>query len=223
MQVNDISGQAKKILQLELMTQILKEAVSSTGNSDYFDIMLESLMKAAADSSGNIDLSKLGFEDEDLSKLGYGAGQRFNSIYNNIKSDIKSGNVSIDSAVEKASKKYGVDKSLIMAVIKQESDFNPSCTSGAGAEGLMQLMPGTAAELGVSNPYNVDQNVDGGTKYLKSLLDMYGNNKELALAAYNAGPGTLKNRGVTDDSGISRLPYETRDYVTKVMKYYSGK
>lgn len=223
MQVNDINSQAKKILQLELMTQILKEAVSSTGNSDYFDIMLESLMKASADSSGNIDLSKLGFDDEDLSKLGYGAGQRFNSIYNNIKSDIKSGNVSIDSAVEKASKKYGVDKSLIMAVIKQESDFNPSCTSGAGAEGLMQLMPGTAAELGVSNPYNVDQNVDGGTKYLKSLLDMYGNNKELALAAYNAGPGTLKSRGVTDDSGISRLPYETRDYVTKVMKYYSGK
>lgn len=225
MQVNDSNNQAKKILELQLMTQMLQEVASSTGSSgsDYFELMMESLTKAATDSSGNIDLSNLGLEDEDLSKLGYGAGQRFNSIYNDVKSDIKSGNTSIDAAVEKASKKYGVDESLIMAVIKQESDFDPNCTSGAGAEGLMQLMPGTASELGVSNPYNVDQNVDGGTKYLKSLLNMYGNNKELAIAAYNAGPGTLSSRGVTDDSGISRLPYETRDYVTKVMKYYSGK
>lgn len=223
MQVNDSDDQAKKILELQLMTQMFKEVTSSSGASDYFDIMMEGLMNSVTDSSGNIDLSKLGLEDEDLSKLGYGAGQRFNSIYNDVSSDVNSGNSSIDAAVEKAAKKYGVDASLIMAVIKQESDFNPNSTSGAGAEGLMQLMPGTAAELGVSNPYNVDQNVDGGTKYLKSLLNMYGNNKELALAAYNAGPGTLKNRGVTDDSGISKLPYETRDYVTKVMKYYSDK
>ncbi|AYD39506.1 lytic transglycosylase domain-containing protein [Clostridium fermenticellae] len=223
MQVNDSDDQAKKILELQLMTQMFKEVASSSGASDYFDIMMEGLMNSVTDSSGNIDLSKLGLEDEDLSKLGYGAGQRFNSIYNDVSSDVNSGNSSIDAAVEKAAKKYGVDASLIMAVIKQESDFNPNSTSGAGAEGLMQLMPGTAAELGVSNPYNVDQNVDGGTKYLKSLLNMYGNNKELALAAYNAGPGTLKNRGVTDDSGISKLPYETRDYVTKVMKYYSDK
>ena len=104
-----------------------------------------------------------------------------------------------------------------MAVIKQESGFNPKSTSGAGAMGLMQLMPGTAKELGVSDAYNVEQNVDGGTKYLKGLLDMYGNTKELALAAYNAGPGTLQNRGVKDVSDISRLPNETRDYVQKVI------
>lgn len=227
MEVNDSNVQAKRILQLELMGQILKEAVSTTGNSDYFDLMLESLMKSASDSNGNLDLdqigNELGLDNVDLSKLGYGAGQRFNSICSDLKNDIKSGNATIDQAVERASQKYGVDKSLIMAVIKQESDFNPNCTSGAGAEGLMQLMPGTASELGVSNPYDVQQNVDGGTKYLKSLLNMYSNNKELALAAYNAGPGALQSRGVTDDSGISRLPYETRDYVTKVMKYYSGK
>jgi soluble lytic murein transglycosylase-like protein len=181
---------------------------------------MESLTQAMSDSNGNIDLSKIGLGDQDLSKLGYGAGERLNSIYKDVNNDVKSGNASIDEAVDKASQKYGVDKSLIMAVIRQESDFNPKSTSGAGAMGLMQLMPDTANEMGVSNAYNVEQNVDGGTKYLKELLNTYSNTKELALAAYNAGPGTLQNRGVTSTGDISKLPYETRDYVQKVMKYY---
>lgn len=213
----DNSKNAEKLLQFQLMTQIFKEAV---GDSDSFSLIMESLNKAMTDSDGNIDLSKLGLGEQDLSTLGYGAGQRLSSIYKDVNSDVKSGNTSIDDAVDKASRKYGVDKTLIMAVIKQESDFNPNSTSGAGAMGLMQLMPGTARELGVSDAYNVEQNVDGGTKYLKGLLDMYGSTKELALAAYNAGPGTLQNRGVSGTGDISKLPYETRDYVQKVMKYY---
>jgi soluble lytic murein transglycosylase-like protein len=213
----DNSKNAEKLLQFQLMTQIFKEAV---GDSDSFSLIMESLNKAMTDSDGNIDLSKLGLGEQDLSTLGYGAGQRLSSIYKDVNSDVKSGNTSIDDAVDKASKKYGVDKTLIMAVIKQESDFNPNSTSGAGAMGLMQLMPGTARELGVSDAYNVEQNVDGGTKYLKGLLDMYGSTKELALAAYNSGPGTLQNRGVKGTGDISKLPYETRDYVQKVMKYY---
>ncbi|QXE18740.1 lytic transglycosylase domain-containing protein [Clostridium sp. 001] len=222
MSVNNVSNEnqntnVQKVLQYEMMTQILKQAF---GDSDSFQLVMESLTKALSDSSGNIDLSKLNLGQEDLSKLGYGAGQRLNTVYNSVKSDIQSGSASIDEAIANASRKYGVDTNLIKAVIKQESDFNPNSTSGAGAEGLMQLMPGTARELGVSDPYNIDQNVDGGTKYLKEMLNMYGNNKELALAAYNAGPGTLQSRGVSSTSGISRLPYETRDYVQKVMKYY---
>jgi Soluble lytic murein transglycosylase and related regulatory proteins (some contain LysM/invasin domains) len=213
----DNSKNAEKLLQFQLMTQIFKQAV---GDSDSFSLIMESLTKAMTDSDGNIDLTKLGLGEQDLSTLGYGAGQRLSSIYKDVNSDVKSGNTSIDDAVDKASRKYGVDKTLIMAVIKQESDFNPNSTSGAGAMGLMQLMPGTARELGVSDAYNVEQNVDGGTKYLKGLLDMYGSTKELALAAYNAGPGTLQNRGVRGTGDISKLPYETRDYVQKVMKYY---
>jgi len=107
-----------------------------------------------------------------------------------------------------------------MAVIKQESDFDPNSTSHAGAQGLMQLMPGTARELGVTDPYDIEQNIDGGTKYLKSMLEMYSNSKQLALAAYNAGPGTLRRRGVDTVEEISKLPTETQDYVKKVMKYY---
>jgi soluble lytic murein transglycosylase-like protein len=211
------TANAQKLLEYQLMTEMFKEAV---GNSDSFSLIMESLTKAMTDSNGNIDLSNLGLGQQDLSKLGYGAGQRLTSIYNNVNDNIKSGNMNIDEAVDAASKKYGVDKPLIMAVIKQESGFNPNSTSGAGAMGLMQLMPGTAKDLGVSNAYDVSQNVDGGTKYLKGLLDMYGNSKELALAAYNAGPGMLQSRSVSGTSDISKLPYETRDYVQKVMKYY---
>lgn len=216
----DNNKKVEQLLQAQLMTQIFKSAF---GDSDSFGLILESLTKAFSDNDGNMDFSKLALGETDLSKLGYGAGERLNSIYKDLKSDIKSSNLTIDEAVRKASQKYGVDSNLIMAVIKQESDFNPNSVSEAGAEGLMQLMPGTASDLGVSDPYNIEQNVDGGTKYLKSLLNMYANNKQLALAAYNAGPGTLQNRGVSDVSGISVLPYETRDYVNKVMKYYSGK
>ncbi|MBP2033201.1 soluble lytic murein transglycosylase-like protein [Clostridium algifaecis] len=224
MSINSVSGtdankNAEKLMEMQMMTQIFKTAL---GDSDSFSLVMESLTKAMTDEDGNIDLSNLGLGEDDLSKLGYGAGERLNKVYNGVKNDIKSGNMTIDQAVDTASRKYGVDKNLIMAVIKQESDFNPNSTSEAGAEGLMQLMPGTASELGVSDPYNVEQNVDGGTEYLRSLLNMYGNSKELALAAYNAGYGTLKSRGVNDASEISRLPYETRDYVQKVMGYYNN-
>lgn len=216
----DNNKKAQDLLQFQLMSQMFKQAV---GDSNSFSLVMESLTKAMTNSDGSIDLSKLGLGEDDLSKLGYGGGQRLNSAYNTLKSDIKSGNISIEDAVEKASRKYGIDKSLIMAVIKQESDFDPKSTSGAGAMGLMQLMPGTASELGVSDAYNIEQNVEGGTKYLKGLLDKYSNSKELALAAYNAGPGTLQYRAVKSTSDISRLPYETRDYVQKVMKYYGNK
>ncbi|MBA5850858.1 lytic transglycosylase domain-containing protein [Clostridium sp. cel8] len=218
--VSDINNDyAKKMLEFQMMTQILK---TSLGDSDSFQIVMESITKAMADSNGNIDLSKFNIDDEDLSKLGYGAGERLNKIYSGIKNDIKSGNLTIDEAVDNASRKYGVDRNLIMSVIKQESGFNPKATSSAGAEGLMQLMPSTAAELGVNDPYDIGENVDGGTKYLRELLDMYGNSKELALAAYNAGYGTLQSRGVNSVSGISKLPYETRDYVKKVIGYYNN-
>ncbi|MGE5629018.1 MAG: lytic transglycosylase domain-containing protein [Solirubrobacterales bacterium] len=197
----DNSSSVQKVQELQMLTQILSE-MGGSDNSGSFQLMLESLTTAMAD------------KENGTSRLD------FNNFSSGSAAQVNTGNTSIDAAINNASKKYGVDRDLIKAVIKQESDFNPYAKSSAGAEGLMQLMPGTAADLGVSNPYDATQNVDGGTKYLKGLLEMYGNSKELALAAYNAGPGTLSKRGVDQVSEISNLPSETRNYVQKVMKYY---
>ncbi len=120
-----------------------------------------------------------------------------------------------DTIINRAAMRYNVPEALIKAVIRMESDFNPRAVSHAGAQGLMQLMPSTAAGLGVRNAFDPEQNIMAGTRFLRELLEKYGGDLDSTLAAYNWGPGNV------DRSHGAFLPRETREYLVKVKKYYA--
>lgn len=128
----------------------------------------------------------------------------------------------IQTAVQKYADKYGVDKNLVLAIIKQESNFNPNAESTAGAKGLMQLMDFNSQSYGLTNPYDINQNIEAGVKHIKTYLDNYNGNLEMALMAYNGGPGTMKNRGVLSAKDLYKMPKETQNYVPSVLAYYNG-
>jgi soluble lytic murein transglycosylase-like protein len=154
---------------------------------------------AAADASGVINLDYTG--DYSGSKA-----STFTSKYDSIISD--------------KARQYGIDENIIKAVIQAESDFNPTCTSSAGAKGLMQLMPCNVSDLGITDVYDPVQNIDGGVRELKGYLDSFGGDLKIALAAYNCGPSRVRRLGITnldDSQQFASLPKETRNYITKIM------
>ena len=123
----------------------------------------------------------------------------------------------IYEAVNKYSDTYEVDKNLILAIIKQESNFDKNATSSAGAKGLMQLMDFNSESYGVENPYDIEENIEAGVKHIKYCLDKFNGNVEMALMAYNAGEGTIERRGVKSIDDLYKMPEETQNYVAKIM------
>jgi soluble lytic murein transglycosylase-like protein len=122
----------------------------------------------------------------------------------------------IDDAINKAADRHAVDPNLVRALVKVESNFNPNAVSRKGAMGLMQLMPQTARQMKLTNPFNPEENIDAGVRHLKDLLDSYGGDVRLSLAAYNAGAGA-----VARSAGIPHYA-ETRNYVKRITQLYGG-
>jgi soluble lytic murein transglycosylase-like protein len=123
-------------------------------------------------------------------------------------------NQDYEPIIASASERFAIDPDLVRAVIKAESNFNSQAISLKGAQGLMQLMPPTAYELGVVDPFDPEENIHGGAKYLRYLLDLFNEDYRLALAAYNAGPSCVANK-----NGIPAIA-ETQEYVRRVLKYF---
>lgn len=120
----------------------------------------------------------------------------------------------IGSIILQNSRKHDIDPLLVSAIMAVESDYDHKAVSNKGAMGLMQLMPGTASDLGVENPFDVGQNIEGGTRYMRMMLDRFAGDTKLALAAYNAGPNAVARSGGIPDNG------ETENYVMKVLENY---
>lgn len=213
---------------------------SSNESSPIFDIVMHSVLSSMTNSNNSTEssnLSDLKKEENNevilkplnpsLNSKENGANDKVNVESNiNVETKIESNNnitsteQRINVAIENASKKYRIDKGILRAIIKAESNFNPSVTSSAGAQGLMQIMPSNFSFLGISNGYDIEQNINGGAKLLRNYLDRYNGNIEMVLMAYNGGPGTMERRGVKSASDLYKMPKETQNYVPKVLKYY---
>ncbi len=203
----------QQLLQLKINNDLLLsggDAQASGGNKLSFTDLLNQMLNGDAMTSGNLP--------EMAAAASYPLPR---AVIPQLKN---SGSASqYESLVHEASAKYGVDPSLVKAVMQAESSFQADAVSPSGAKGLMQLMDGTAAGLGVTNPFDPGQNIDGGTRFLSYLLNKYEGNPATALAAYNAGPGTIDRLGIKSDADLNanymQLPLETQNYVRKVLQY----
>ncbi len=204
------SSMVDDLLQSELTDTTTN--VASTLNDYSSELSANLLALTAVNSSTNV-LSELLNEDQNSTTIDqYIKDYTGQTSYENV----LAGASKYSDAISKAASTYNVPEKLIAAIMKQESNFNPNAVSTAGASGLMQLMPSTAKFLGIDDPFNPEQNIMGGTKYLRQMLDQFDDNIEVALAAYNAGPGNVKKY-----NGIPPFN-ETTNYVKKVLNYFNA-
>lgn len=204
-QLQNISNQVQNSNTIEAPVEVKTE-------SDFKTIFDEKMREASLDSKINTEQQKT---DAVIDELTLEPKKAKEAVTLKSKIDLKSQTRNIDEIVETFADKYNLDGDFIKAIIKQESGFNPYAKSKKGAMGLMQLMPKTAQSLGVVNAYNPWENVEGGVKYLKGLMERFNNDEKLALAAYNAGPNAVKKYG-----GVP--PYkETQNYVNSIMNSYN--
>ncbi|MDF2714668.1 MAG: lytic transglycosylase [Paenibacillus sp.] len=207
-------------LQFQTSSDPLSLRSPSTDSAGDFSALLESLIgKTVAEgtTAGNRAASGLG--GYSLPVSAYTSNAALHSMQRSALGPAKPS--LYDPLVEEASDRHGVEASLVKAVIHSESSFNPYAVSSSGAKGLMQLMDGTGEGMGVTDPFDPAQNIEGGTRYLAGLLRKYNGNEGVALAAYNAGPGRVDRLGIRTDADLKEklhlLPGETRQYVEKVL------
>lgn len=234
-----------QLIKMQLMNDIdlqgtAVQTASNAGDS-LFDLLLKELMASEGRGEQVSDVS-VPYSGElltnalqealfnaatqgDSAATGNGAVSELSSLIDkayitNTDSVTKMGD--FEELIVQASNKYGVPQSLIKAVIETESSFNANAVSSAGAKGLMQLMDGTARGLGVTDPFDPVQNIDGGTRYLSYQLKRFGGELRTALAAYNAGPGRVQQLGISNDEQLMEkfhlLPKETQNYIAKIER-----
>lgn len=210
--------QLKAMLELQAL-QNFSQSTSQSGNS-HFQEMLSGLLNDQSNALG-ATATRL----EELFEDAQTAIHSFDFNKQNIAQMLPpiqltkittKNNTDFEDIIEKAAAQFNIPAKLIKSVIQKESNFNPNALSHAGASGLMQLMPATARGLGVKNVFDPAENIIAGSKYLRQMLDRYDNNIELALAAYNAGPGNVDKYG-----GVPPFK-ETQNYVRKVTDVFYG-